>query len=277
MTTTIDNAFVTQFESEVKLAYQRQGSKTRSTVRVKDAKGASTVRFPKLGKGAAGQKSRNGNVPVMNLAHSYVEAIMEDWYAADYVDKLDELKTNIDERQAYARSGGYALGRKIDDLVFSAARASLPAAQKIADTYSGTITKDYAKAVFKKLNDNDVPDDGDRVVFVPPAGWNDLLGIQEFADADYVGQGNHPWLTGTQAKRWLNMMWVPHTGLPSSGSSLICLAWHRSAIGLGENAAIKTSIDWVAEKAAFLVDSMMSAGAIRVDDQGVVEFYCEDN
>ena len=55
----------------------------------------------------------------MELAHTNVEATMSDKYAAEYIDKLDELKTNINERQAVATSAAAALGRKTDELLYS--------------------------------------------------------------------------------------------------------------------------------------------------------------
>ena len=101
MANTIDTAFIKQFESDVHLAYQRMGSKLRNTVRTANAS-ASVVRFQKMGSGVATTKSRNGNVTPMELAHTTVEATMTDYYAPEYIDKLDELKTNINERQAVA-------------------------------------------------------------------------------------------------------------------------------------------------------------------------------
>src|ERR1700748_1161131 len=107
MSTLITQAFIKQFEAEVFQAYQRQGSKLRSTVRTKAGViGASTV-FQKVGKGVASTKARHGNVPVMNLDHSTIEIALSDYYAGDWVDKLDELKTNIDERQIIANAGAY--------------------------------------------------------------------------------------------------------------------------------------------------------------------------
>ena len=64
MSTTIDQAFIKQFEQEVHQAYQRMGSKLRNTVRVKNGvQGSSTV-FQKVGKGSASTKARHGKVPV---------------------------------------------------------------------------------------------------------------------------------------------------------------------------------------------------------------------
>ena len=95
MANTIDQAFIKQFETEVHMAYQRMGSKLRNTVRTVGNVAGNVVRFQKIGTGSASTKSRNGMVTPMELAHTNVEATMNDFYAAEYIDKLDELKTNI--------------------------------------------------------------------------------------------------------------------------------------------------------------------------------------
>ena len=120
MANTIDTAFIKQFESDVHMAYQRMGSKLRNTVRSVGNVRGSVVRFQKIGTGTASTKSRNGDVTPMELTHTTVEATMSDFYAAEYIDKLDELKTNIDERQAVATSAAAALGRKTDELLITA-------------------------------------------------------------------------------------------------------------------------------------------------------------
>ena len=124
MSTTLDQAFIKQFEREVHEAYQRQGSKLRGTVRtITDVNGSSAV-FQKVGSGTASTKATHGMVPVMNLAHSNIEVILSDYYAGDWVDRLDELKTNIDERQIIANAGAHALGRKTDELIINGLNAA---------------------------------------------------------------------------------------------------------------------------------------------------------
>ena len=59
MANTIDTAFITQFETEVHLAYQRMGSKLRNTVRTVSNVSGNTARFQKIGTGTASTKSRN--------------------------------------------------------------------------------------------------------------------------------------------------------------------------------------------------------------------------
>lgn len=275
MSETIDQAFLTEFQDDVHLAYQQFGSKLRNTVRLKTNVEGETCRFQVYGEGVASQKSRNGDVPVMNNVHTYKDATMADWYGADYVDKLDELKVNIDERQAAARSGAGALGRRIDSIIVAAARSSLPSAQKIAHGSAG-LTKAKILSALELLNAADVPDDGERYALVGPHQWNELLNLAEFKSADYTG-GFLPWTQGLEAKKWLNTVWIMSNQLVLSSGYRYCLWYHRSAIGLGETSDIITSIDWVAQKASYLIDNMMSAGSVRIDDEGVVEIACDDD
>ena len=96
MAATITQAFITQFEAEVHLAFQRMGSKLKNTVRVINNVVGNTVRFQKVAKGSASTKARHAEVVAMDLTHSYVDATIADYYASEYIDKLDLLKTNID-------------------------------------------------------------------------------------------------------------------------------------------------------------------------------------
>ena len=49
MSTSVDTAFIRQFESDVHVAYQRMGSKLRSTIRRKVQVNGEDVRFQKYG------------------------------------------------------------------------------------------------------------------------------------------------------------------------------------------------------------------------------------
>ena len=78
MSTSVTQAFIKQFEREVHEAYQRMGSKLRSTGRSKgNVVGASTI-VQKVGKGTASTKARHGAVPVMNIDHTPVECALSD-------------------------------------------------------------------------------------------------------------------------------------------------------------------------------------------------------
>ena len=48
-------------------------------------------------------------------------------------------------------------------------------------------------------------------------------------------------------------------------------AYHTSAIGLGVNSDVQTEVNYVAEKVSHLATSMMSMGAVAIDDNGIYE------
>jgi len=272
MSTTIDQGFVAQYVEMVHQAYQGQGSKMRHTVRLQEKVEGSKCVFQKVGKGAAGKKTRHGNVPLMNLNHSNVSCSLSDWYAAEYIDKLDEMKDKHDEKQVAASAGAWALGRKIDELIIT----KLDGATNVVAENTSGLTKDKILQAFGTLNANDVPDDGHRFAVVGPHQWNELLNIQEFKSSDYAGE-QYPWLKGTESRTWLGITWMFHTGLPISKGTRKCYVYHRNAAGLAEGQKVQAFVDWVPEKAAHLVDHMLSAGACLIDPDGVVEILCDDD
>ncbi|MDQ1080423.1 phage capsid protein [Pseudoroseomonas cervicalis] len=277
MSASIDQVFVKQFESEVHEAYQRQGSKLRPTVRSKSGVRGASTNFPIVGHGTAAAKARNGAVPVMNLAHSNVECFLQDYYAGEWIDRLDELKVNIDERQVVASAGAYALGRKTDELVIAALDT---ATEEATGTAAGTtdtdgLTKAKVLLAFEMLGAADVPDDGNRFAIVGWKQWSDLLQIEEFANTQYIGDDELPW-KGTQVKRWLGATWMPHSGLTKSGATRFCYFYHKTAIGHAVAQEVTTDITWHGDRAAFFVNNMMSQGAVLIDPAGVVRMRCAE-
>lgn len=274
MSTTIDQAFIKQFEREVHEAYQRQGSKLRNTVRtISDVNGSSAV-FQKVGTGTASTKSTHGMVPVMNLAHSNIEVVLSDYYAGDWVDRLDELKTNIDERQVIANAGANALGRKTDELIINALAAADD--NVIADGNTGISMTKLLEA-FETFGENDVPDDGERYCIVGWKQWSELLKMDEFVNADYIGADALPFANITQAKMFLGTIFIPHSGLPIDGNDIrSCFWYHKTAVGHAAASDVQTDITWHGDRASHFVNNMMSQGAGLIDEAGIIVINCDE-
>lgn len=265
MANTIDTAFVKQFESEVHLAFQRMGAKLLNTVRRKTNITGESTTFQKIGTGTAATKSRNAQVPLANLVHTNVEASLSDYYLGEYVDKLDELKIQHDERGAVATSLSAALGRQSDQLIIDALDGS---ANDTADT--GGVTKAKLETVYEAFGNNDVADDGQRYFLVSPQGWTDLMGIAEFASRDYVPEAELPWKgAGFSAKRFMSFFVMTHSGLSKTGSVRSSLAYHRSAVGAASGAEVGIDVTWQGKEQANLIVASMSQGAALIDDNGV--------
>lgn len=278
---TIDLAFIKQYEAEVKDAYQRQGSKLRGSVRTKNGIVGSSTTFQKAGAGTASTKSRHGTIPPMNVDHSTVECSLADFYAGDWIDKMDELKTNIDERGVVTRAGAYALGRKTDDLIlaqFAAATSARLVPDGAGDlANSAALTRAKVFAALELLNNSDVPDDGMRYCVVTPGGWSDLLALTEFANTQYIGTSDLPYGGAPmEMKRWLGVTWMRHTALNGSDYKVSTLAqgfmWHPTSVGHAIAAEVSTDITWHGDRYAHWVVNTMSQGAKLIDETGVVKF-----
>jgi hypothetical protein len=269
MATSITNAFITQFEAEVHMAYQRMGSKLKNLTRTVNGVNGNTVKFQKVAKGSANTKARHAEVVAMDLAHSNVSATLTDYYAADYVDKLDELKVNIDERQVVANSAAYALGRKTDSVITSVMENATALANNSSGTGTG-MNLGKAQAMMELFNTNDVPDDQQRYWVVGPKQWSDLINLDQFSRVEYVGESELPYAGGMTAKRWLGFLWFVHSGLETSGSTdRHTVAFHKSSIGMGIGSDVKTEVNYIPEKVSHLITSMLSIGGVLIDSDGI--------
>ena len=278
----VSDAFIKQYERDVHQAYQRRGSFIRPTVRVKTGvKGASTT-FQTTGRGIAGTKGRHGLVPVMNVSHDPVECTVQDFYAGDWVDKLDELKINIDERMVLVNAGAWALGRKTDELIFAQMAQNTNTAVTMAST-SAAAVRNAAIAAVTALFSRDIPDDGQTYACLSWQTWSKLLTVEEFASADYVDVSGRPFAgkafqSNGQWKRWMGVMWTAQNGLPIDGNNVRSnFIWHKTAIGHGVGQDVTSDITWHGDRAAHFVNNMMSQGSCLIDNEGVQTLnYDED-
>lgn len=243
--------FVTQFESDVYQEYVRMGSRLRYTVRAKTG-----VR-----------KGTTGFADIKNLYNS-IECDLLDYYAGDWVDNIDELKTNEVERKIVASAGAYALGRKTDELIVDAMKGTK---NEVGD-YTTGLTIDLICSALGVLNEKDVPDDGFRFAVVGKNQWEELLAIKEFASAD---ESLSP--AGILAKKWLGVYWILYNNLPINGNNRDCFIYHRNGIAHACGADVKTDITWYKERASHFIINSMTQGAVLTDGDSVVRVKCLEN
>ena len=267
----IEKSFIKQFEADVSLAYQQKGTKLKPTVRIKDNIRGSSCVFNKVSKGTASEKARHALIPTMNTDHQTVECILHDYYAGDWVDSLDELKTNIDERQVIASTGAYALGRKSDELIIQ----ELNKTNLVVDSENKGLTKDKIFHAIELLNGNDVPDDGYRFAIIGVHQFSELLNMKEFTSSEYIGD-KFPLLDGAMVRKWMGINWILHTGLPMTNNNRSCFIYYKNAVGYASNGDIETDISWSGERAAHFISNRIGQGATLIDDSAVIKIICND-
>lgn len=275
MSTTIDTAFVKQYEQEVKDAYQRQGAKLRGMVRTVNGVAGSSTTFQKIGSGTAGQKTRHGMIPVMNLDHTNVECTLSDWYAGEWVDKLDELKIKHDERGAIARAQAWAMGRKTDDLIITAL-VSGSNSTAITVLTEAAIRNSFLAAI-EALQTRNAWTDGQMFGAVSPRVWAQLMTIEEFQKSEYVGEPLPYKASMGSSKNWLGVNWTFHTGLPLSTNTRTNIIWNRDACGHAIGADVSVEMQYYNTHAAHFFNAMMSQGAVAIDTDGIQEMTLDES
>ena len=277
-TPTIDQAFLMQFGSDVHVAFQRQGSKVRGTVRARSFGQADKHRFQRYGKGGRPkQKARHAEIVPQNTKHDFVDLQMADYYNGEYVDSMDLLKTNIEERQLVANAQAYSHGRETDVILFAAMEANPGAndfggARKYASSVAQTLTKDLVLAISEDFNLRDIPDDGMRFTQTHPKVWTKLMGIAEFVNRDYLPESELPWKGGMVAKRWAGWAWLPHSGVPTDANGdAKTFFYHKTVVGHGVLQELKTDVTWQGTRQAWFIATSMSQAAVVIDNAGCLE------
>ena len=290
MSTSIDTSFITSYEAKVAEVFQRQGSYLKDAVRVKDNVVGSTAVFQKIGKGTATTKARHGTITPMNQTHTAPSVTLADFYAGDWVDKLDEAKININERDAIASGGAMALGRKVDDQITTVLDTTTSTVITLTVTSKATVLAtaiEFAEAAW----DNDVPNDGQVYAVVTPRYWSQLMTLEQFNRSEFVDSSGMAFKQGPAVGRgkwkdWMGIKWKMQTGLPGAGTaSAKVWIWHKMAIGyavaqaagnVAGNEAVAADITWHGDRAAHFVNHMMSGNAVMIDDTGVIEGTLND-
>jgi len=268
----ISSAFVQLFDAEVKQAYQGARSLAGVTRERTNVEG-NQVKFPKIGKGTATVRVPQTDVTPLNVTYSQITATMSDYIAAEYSDIFQQSKVNFDERQELVQVVGNAIGRRMDQLVIDALNAA-SSPSTVATSVGGAGTNmNLAKllAAKKALDANNVPADN-RCMVIHANGLSALLDETELTSSDFATVKA---LSTGEIDTFLGFKFITlgdrdEGGLPLP-STRTCFAFHRDAVGLGISMNQRSEINYVPEKTSFLVSSMFSAGAVAIDDEGIVK------
>lgn len=290
MSTSIDTAFITSYDAKVHEVFQRMGSYLKESVRVKDNVVGSTAVFQKIGTGTATTKARHGTITPMNQTHTAPSTTLADFYAGDWVDKLDEAKINISERDVLASGGAMALGRKVDDQITTVLDTTTESTITLTVTSKATVlgtALEFAEAAWA----NDVPNDGQVYAVTSARYWSQLMTIDQFQRAEYVGADGQAFRQGPAVGRgkwkdWMGIKWKMQTGLPGAGTATSkVFIYHKMAVGyavaqsagnIAGNESVAADITWHGDRAAHFVNHMMSGNAVLVDTTGVIEGNLDD-
>jgi hypothetical protein len=279
--TSVSNSFVTMFSDDVKQAYQQSSSNLVGAVRVVRNVVGSTYKFHKLSKGGSiknknryeditamsdTSKSNSGTYVGGTAQNSIVTTTLNNFHSGEYVDDMDQFKTNIDLRSTFASAIASALGRAVDQEIIDALDAGSPTTTVSAG--SG-LTKEKFLEIHEAMNALDVPTEG-RAVIISPQALTDLLTDSNLVTAA-DGLVSNTALASGYIPNVFGFNVIMSTLLTKNSVQRDCYAIHRDSVGLALAADINTRIDYVPAKASHLILGTMSGGSTVIDADGVVK------
>lgn len=276
---TIDQTFVTKFNTDTHLTYRQMASKFRGLVRTDAAVQASTARFYKLGTVRVAGKARNGAIPASNPDHSYATATMVDRYLLMYLDELDLTKLTSDVRGSYVKAASSAFGIETDAQILDAMTAGATISYgDYGSSAADNMTLNVILDVARTMDANEVPRDGRRFWGLSPVQWAHMMKIDQFVRADYIGPADLPFIKmGNAMKTYNDFHFFVSNRNPGSGTATAkSYAWHMDAVGHGINSEVATSWDWENDRRAWSCSGSMSMGATVIDPTGLVEVRLDD-
>lgn len=297
MSTPITDAFVEIYTSEVLATYQDKGFQLPSFCKRAAVQG-SKLYWHKLDQLETGDITKN-DFTMYNLAgqgHGMVSIDTTEREVPSALHSLEMLKTNVDFRQGYVNNQLALLGRYADQQIVTAFNTGKNATI-LGPGFNVGLSIAHIHQLRETLDLAYIPNDGRRYAFVTPRVWSQLLQIEEFVNADYLGGDALPYAgAGLQAKAFQTINWVQfndciRSPLKSGGVPWVSgvdapedkignvarnMVWHPECMGHGVTKEPATTITFENLIGAYVLVTRMSMGATVVDDTGVFAFDVDE-
>lgn len=226
---------------------------------------------------------RHGDTVWSENDHQARIATMADFYKAFPLDRNDIPKMLVNPVTGgdYMKNLMSARNRRIDDIIYNAARGSilkkdgsstaLPSTQKVA-VGGANFTKGKlltARKIFRR-NEADAHNDEKLFISYNDEMLDDILADTTLTSADFMAVKMLQ--EGDVSKNWMGFTWIPFNGITQDGAAVYyTIAWAQSGIHLGrgyEEGNVSKRPD---KKDAWQVSMGASYAAGRQDEKKVVE------
>ena len=177
-----------------------------------------TVHIPKPTRGTAAAKAANTAVTIQaDTETEVVVSIDQHWEYSRLIEDIVETQALASLRRFYTQDAGYALAKKVDDVLFTLGQAfgdgasdwthsnsyfidastGLTAYAEDTVTTSDVFTDDGFRKLIQLMDDADVPMDGRKFV-IPPSLRNAIMGTTRYTSSDFVdGRGVQTGMIGS--------------------------------------------------------------------------------
>ena len=274
MSTSLTAVQQVEFDALVKAEYQSLGFLLRDTIRVRRDVIGATVSFRKVNQIQAVPTGYLQPVVIQDPGYSQTSAILQKYTAPTAIDSVQELTVNFDAKMENAMLVANALGRRSDQIVINS--LALTPGQTIVN---GGVNMTYTKyrQVIQFFDNNAVPLP-ERFWAMSASNFASLLADDHFVSTFYT---QNRVLDKGFVREFLgiNIIIIPQMvegGLPLTGAIRKTFAWHKQSTGMGIGHDFRTEINYLPRETSWLVNGIFSAGAITIDNLGIIEVDCDE-
>lgn len=257
---------------------QQKYSKLLNTVYVKPNVRGKTFFQDQIGQWSMETKGgRNTQTPNNDPVLGRRMGTMVDYHDNRMLDRGDELRTISDPRSAYTIAAAQSLGRKIDEVIITAALTTAASGETGTTTVTNgniilataaSMTLARIIAVKQQMDNQDVEME-DRFFVVTPAALDNLLNTTAATSSDY---NSVKALIRGEIDTWMGFKWIMSTRLAAvSASTLIGIAYQRYGICAAMAAEPTVRTDERADLSySWQVYYELNMGAVRLEENRVV-------
>lgn len=287
MSNQITEAFRQEFADNFMHVAQQSVSRLESTVRVESGIKGTSKTVNRLGKRTAQRRlSRHADTPINEQPHSTRFVDLFDWDDGDMVDDQDKIRMLTDPTSEYVTGMVAGLNRAKDSVLIAAMQGNsrsttgnvvLPSTQKIAVGGTG-LTKAkiiQAKKLFRS-NEADEENGEELYMLYSATALSDVLTDTTLTSGDFLAV--QMLQSGTLKGKWMGFTWIPTEQCPKVSTTRFLYAYAKSGVALGVGEEIVTEVGKDPGKGFNVrVYAKMSIGAVRVEEEKVVEIACVES
>jgi hypothetical protein len=273
MSTSLTNVQQVEFDALVKAEYHSRGFLLRDTIRMKNAVIGATVEFRKVNQVIAVPTAYLAAVTIQDPDYTKHIATLIKYTAPTAVDEVQELTVNFDAKMENALLVAQAMGRRSDQIVIDALAAD--PGDTIANGGTNFNYSKFTQAL--EFFDNNAVPLAERFVAMSASNFRSLLGDDQFVSTFYT---KNDVIDRARIREYLgfNVIIIPQMtegGLPQTGDIQTALAWHKMSTGMGIGENFRTEVNYIAQNTAWLINGVFSAGAVVIDNRGVLAIDCD--
>jgi hypothetical protein len=259
---------------------QQKYSKLINTVYMKPNVKGKTFFQDQIGQWSMEVKgSRNTQTPNNDPTLARRMGTMVDYHDNRLLDRGDELKSISDPRSAYTIAAAQSLGRKIDEIIITAAINSATTGETGTTTVTqgniilgtaSSMTLARVVAVKAQLDNQDVEME-DRFFVITPAALDNLLNTTAATSSDY---NSVKALIRGEIDTWMGFKWIMSTRIAAvSSTTLIGIAYQKYGICAAMASEPLVRTDERADLSySWQVYYELNIGATRLEENRVVVF-----